>query len=148
MRGNNYTDCTKEFRETKRYSLDLMVKDAFRYIFSQPQAIRLERQEYKRQLEQERIRQEERRRKEAIHDEEFAQTQALIKLSKQYEISCNINRLLDYLEHENINEDYIQWGRNKADWLDPVRKQADPILNEEDKDLLIESKEKQKRYYW
>lgn len=94
--------------------------------------------------EQERIDREERRKQEEIQREIKVQQAAIKKaelektkqLFSNFETWKKVKEMREYitvLEANNHSSDYIQWAKDKVDWLDPTLAKEDCLLTKDDR---------------
>ena len=148
VRGQRYCGSSHEFKETGATTLDKLIANIFTYIFEQPHQIQQVRVAYEKYLEEERHREIVKRRLARIHDNEFERVKELIKYAKQYDLSQMLIRYLDHLRESEDSNSYIAWVTRKIKWLDPTDEYKDTILNEKDKEALIDNEKKPTRYNW
>ena len=66
---------------------------------------------------------------------ELEKLDSLEQMAVNYERAIRIRNFIhDYSQKKNLTEEdkkFIEWANNKADWLDPMIKRKDPILDDE-----------------
>ena len=103
-------------------------------------------EELKIKHEEELVRQKEIENQRKINEEKLRiQTSEKEKLklleenSNRYERACRIREYIQkYSLKSNLSEsdlEYIQWAKDKADWIDPLIKKEDKILDEKIPDV-------------
>lgn len=131
------------FRDTNTVNIESRLGDMLIDLYEESEVVRLDREareEAKRkQEEEERLRQERRKR----YNEEVDRTIALTNMAQDYDTACKIRAFVYALESaENIDEEWINWAKKKADWFDPIIAKNDEVLGEreheesEDKKVL------------
>ncbi len=133
----------KYFRDTDTVNIESRLGDILIELYEESEVVRLDREareEAKRKKEEEeRLRQERRER----YNEEVDRTIALTNMAQDYDTACKIRAFISALESaENIDEEWIDWAKKKADWFDPIIARNDEVLGEreheenEDKKVL------------
>ncbi len=102
---------------------------------------RVKREEQQRLYLEARLREEElkeRKRKETL------KTQALENVAKDYQIACEIRNYIAAVinkgELTEIDFEWIEWAKKKADWYDPIVAREDEYLGKRDHSLAMEDK--------
>ena len=105
-----------------------VIKELF-FAIPSVHAERMQREESERQY---REKEEARRRREELIRVEKKKVSELTQMVSDFVVARNIRLFLDVLETKSELSDeernWIEWARNKADWIDPILKKEDPIL--------------------
>jgi len=138
------------FRDTDTVNIESRLGDMLIELYEESEVVRLDREaceEGKRKKEEEeRLRQERRKR----HNDEVDRTIALTNMAQDYDTACKIRAFISALESaENIDEEWIDWAKKKADWFDPIIARNDEVLGEREHEESEDRKELKKYgYYW
>lgn len=128
----------KNWNDTKNKKIESEIGDIVITIIETAEALRILREE--RYQEDLRMRQSEleRMKLQELRDSEMKKVQQLEAMANDYKSAMEIYTFLDTLEKGSNNiddederkkiDDYISWGKSKADWLNPIIKKVDPIL--------------------
>lgn len=137
-------------RDTDTVNIESRLGDILIELYEESEVVRLDREareEAKRkQEEEERLRQERRKR----YNEEVDRTIALTNMAQDYDTACKIRAFISALEStENIDEEWIDWTKKKADWFDPIIARNDEVLGEREHEESEDKKVLKKfGYYW
>lgn len=111
-------------------------------------------EEAARQREKARQKREEeerlRRAQQKRYDEEVVRTNALINAAQDYDMACTIRAYVQAVGiAPEINEEWTNWAKDKANWYDPTIAQEDDFFGVREHQKSASEKElKASRSYW
>ena len=147
----------KYIRDNEEEKVEDRIDEILVELYEIAERYRIERE--KREEEHRKYLEEQQRKREVAEriEREKQKTQELINAAKDYQIACEIRNYVEAIKKNNnlnnIQEEWIKWAENKADWYDPTIAREDVFLgvrnhkaSESEKDL--ERKKNQSIYGW
>lgn len=147
----------KYIRDNEEEKVEDRIDEILVELYEIAERYRIERE--KREEEHRKYLEEQQRKREVAEriEREKQKTQELINAAKDYQIACEIRNYVEAIKKNNnlnnLQEEWIKWAENKADWYDPTIAREDVFLgvrnhkaSESEKDL--ERKKNQSIYGW
>lgn len=138
-------DTKKSISDGKSNTLENRLGEILISFYQISETLRLERiakEEAERKRQQEEARKEERRKR---YNAEVEHTNALMNAAEDYDAACKIRAYVDAIEAAgNLDEDkrdWIEWAKNKVDWLDPTVARDDEYFGKRKHEKSASAKE-------
>lgn len=129
---------SRNWRDSARTSLDDRLGEVVSGLFSLADEIRAKQEEDRRREETRQLAEERYQFLKERREKEQARFKQLEEEANNYERASRLRRYIDAVEKkalvcpDGVTDDvreWSEWARAKADWLDPLVKVCDPILD-------------------
>lgn len=139
----------KYIRDKANEKLEDCLGDILIAIYEKAEEKRIAREQRE---EAQRKREEEWRRQEAIKQRkelEITKTKELVNIVQDYMLAYDIRAYIAAVENSNgeIDKDWIEWAKRKADWYDPIIALEDDFLGKREHGKSKEEKDFEKKTY-